>query len=103
MAKLRFTNQAISDLAQIWSYTFNNWSEKQADIYYRMLIESCTDLASNPESGKRYPEINNDLQGIKAGRHIIFYHSIESNEVEIIRILHEQMDLKRRLKTNNPI
>lgn len=30
----------------------------------------------------------------KAGSYIIFYRKTEENEVEIIRILHEQMDLK---------
>lgn len=33
----------------------------------------------------------------KAGRHIIFYRKIEENEVEITRILHDQMDLKNRI------
>lgn len=38
MAKYRFTNKAVEDLASIWNYTFDNWSERQADLYYEMLI-----------------------------------------------------------------
>jgi len=38
------------------------------------------------------------LLGFKAGRHIIFYREIGENEIEIIRILHEQMDLKNRIE-----
>ncbi|MBK7030844.1 MAG: type II toxin-antitoxin system RelE/ParE family toxin [Bacteroidales bacterium] len=98
MAKHRFTNKAVDDLTQIWNYTLNKWSEKQADIYYRMLIENCKEIASNPDLGKKYSGIMNDLLGFKAGRHIIFYREIEENEIEIIRILHEQMDLKNRLE-----
>jgi len=98
MAKYRFTNKAVDDLTQIWNYTLNKWSEKQADIYYSMLIENCKEIASNPDLGKCYFEIREDLLGFKAGHHIIFYREIEENRIEILRILHEQMDLKNRIK-----
>jgi len=98
MAKLRFTNKAVDDLTEIWNYTLIKWSEKQADIYYKMLIENCKEIASNPDLGKKYSGVMNDLSGFKAGRHIIFYREIHGNEIEIIRFLHEQMDLKNRIK-----
>jgi len=41
--------------------------------------------------------VTENIFGFKAGRHIIFYRKIEENEVEITRILHEQMDLKNRI------
>lgn len=34
MASYKFTNRAVEDLAQIWNYTFDNWSDNQADTYY---------------------------------------------------------------------
>jgi toxin ParE1/3/4 len=98
MARYKFSNKAVEDLTQIWNYTFDKWSENQADIYYLMLIENCKELAFNPELGKDYSEVTQYLLGFNAGRHIIFYRRIESAEIEIIRILHEQMDLKSRLK-----
>lgn len=33
----------------------------------------------------------------KTGRHIIFYLLLPENTVEIVRILHERMDLKKRI------
>ena len=39
MAKYYFTKKAIEDLNSIWNYTINVWSEQQADVYYRMIIE----------------------------------------------------------------
>ena len=98
MARYKFTNKAVDDLTQIWNYTYNEWSENQADIYYQMLLENCNELAFNPDSGKKYSEVTENLLGFRAGRHIIFYRRIEGNEIEITRILHEQMDLKSRLK-----
>ena len=98
MARFRLTNKAVEDLTQIWNYTFNKWSENQADIYYHLLLENCKELASNPGLGKNHSEVTPNLFGFKVGRHLIFYHSIEENEIEITRILHEQMDLKNRTK-----
>ena len=74
--------------------TFDNWSENQADAYYRILLENCNEVACNHELGKNYSGITENLLRFKAGRHIIFYRQTEDKEVEIIRILHEQMDLK---------
>jgi toxin ParE1/3/4 len=98
MARYKLTNKAVEDLTQIWNYTFNEWSENQADTYYHMLLENCKELASNLNLGKNYSEVTQNLLGFKAGRHLIFYRRIEENEIEITRILHEQMDLKNRIK-----
>ena len=98
MAKFKFTNKAVDDLSQIWNYTFDKWAENQADKYYRMLLENCKEVAFNPDLGKNYSGVVENILGFKAGRHIIFYRRIEENEIEITRILHEQMDLKNRTK-----
>jgi toxin ParE1/3/4 len=97
MAKYKLTKKAVDDLTRIWNYTFDKWSENQADKYYHMLIENCNEVACNPELGKNYSIVTEKLLGFKAGRHIIFYRKIEESEVEITRILHEQMDLKNRI------
>jgi toxin ParE1/3/4 len=97
MANFRFTRKAVEDLEGIWNYTFDTWSENQADAYYLMLLDYCKVIAHKPELGRNYSEIAENLSGFKSGRHIIFYRKTGENEVEIIRILHEQMDLKHRL------
>jgi toxin ParE1/3/4 len=98
MAKYKLTNKAVDDLAQIWNYTFDKWSESQADKYYFMLLGNCQEVANSPDSGKNYSEVAENLFGFRSGRHIIFYRKIEESEIEISRILHEQMDLKHRIK-----
>lgn len=97
MAEYRLTKKAVEDLNGIWVYTFDNWSEEQADEYYSMLLDFCQDIAEKPALGKNYEGIRTDLFGLKANRHIIFYRKIESGLVEITRILHERMDLKNRI------
>jgi len=97
MAEFKLTNKAIEDLSKIWEYTFEVWSENQADKYYEMLISGCQEIADNPLLGKNYDEITPSLFGIKTNRHIIFYRTLNENYVEITRILHERMDLKKRI------
>jgi len=97
MAKYRITNKAIKDLEDIWNYTVETWSEKQADLYYEMLIGGFQYIADNPTCGKSYDEIAECLFGFKANKHIIFYSVVSQNEIEIVRILHDRMDLKNRI------
>ena len=97
MAKVIFRQEAIDDLNDIWTYTFKKWSEKQADKYYSMLEFACKQIGENPELGKEYKGINRNLHGLRTGKYIIFYQVMVEQEIEIIRILHERMDLKNRL------
>jgi toxin ParE1/3/4 len=98
MAKYKLTIKAVDDLSNIWNYTLEMWSEKQADKYYNMLVDSFNEIARNPKLGKNYSDIIENILGIRVGRHIIFYRKTQDYEIEITRILHEQMDLKNRIK-----
>jgi len=98
MANYRLTKKGVEDLAGIWNYTVDTWSENQADHYLQMLLDSCKDIANGRVIGKHYDGILKSLYGIKAGKHIIFYRKVESDVVEIVRILHEQMDLSKRIR-----
>lgn len=97
MAEYKLTNKAVADLSKIWDYTFEVWSEKQADKYYDVLISNFQNIAENPDLGKNYERISKQLFGMKTNRHIIFYRTESENYVEITRILHERMDLKKRI------
>lgn len=98
MAKLILRQEAINDLTGIWEYTVETWSENQANKYYEAIKLACMDIARDPGLGRQYVEIRGELFGYKINKHIIFYHLAASDEVEVIRILHEKMDLKRQLK-----
>ncbi len=98
MAKIIFRQEAISDLSDIWDYTLREWSEKQADKYYETIRFACTEIGENPKIGKTYAEISKHLFGLTTGKHIIFYHLISEDEIEVIRILHSRMDLRIIIK-----
>lgn len=97
MANYVLTNEAIRDLSNIWNYTFETWSERQADIYYTMLVEHFQLIANNPSLGKSYYKITPNLFGLKAKRHIIFYRRPINESIQIVRILHQRMDLEKRV------
>lgn len=98
MAKFILTNSAVHDLTDIWDYTVENWSAKQAEKYYKMILGVCSKLAVNPRKGKTYSEIYPDLKDQKISRHIIFYREIDPERIEITRILHERMNHKGKLR-----
>jgi len=97
MYKVILRQKAIDDLNAIWHYTYEKWSEKQADFYYNNLKVAIQEIAKNSDTGKRYFEIIKGLYGLKSGKHIIFYQILSETEIEVIRILHERMDLENRL------
>jgi|SRR5690554_456340 len=94
----RITNKARIDLIEIWDYTSKTWSKTQAKKYYSQLTNAFSFLARNAEIGKDFSEIRNGLLGKSVGKHIVFYEVESTNKIDIIRVLHERMDLKSRLE-----
>jgi len=97
MAKYFLTNKAVEDLSGIWEYTYEVWSESQADKYYELLTNSFQEIVQNPGIGKKYDEIDKVILGLRVGKHIVFYRVAQSNDIEILRILHQRMDLKNKM------
>lgn len=84
--------EAIADIRDIANYTIERWGRNQAQGYIAALrkdIESLTTFAL------RYPihepsALN--LRRMNSGHHLIFY-LVTDPSVEIVRILHERMDV----------
>ncbi|HEX7845436.1 MAG TPA: type II toxin-antitoxin system RelE/ParE family toxin [Chitinophagaceae bacterium] len=94
MGKYILSKKAIEDISSIWDYTFEVWSESQADKYYNMIIDCCQEIASNKISGKKYVDVAEGIYGTRIGQHIIFYRKSTKGIIEVARILHSRMDLK---------
>ncbi|WP_209402913.1 type II toxin-antitoxin system RelE/ParE family toxin [Pseudozobellia sp. WGM2] len=96
--KYRISQQAIEDLDKIWLYTLNKWSKEQADRYFDLIIAEIEFLADNYLIGKSAEQTRKNYRVTKIKSHLIFYRKVENEIVEIIRILHQRMDIKKRLK-----
>jgi len=97
MSKYKISKKAKIDLQNIWNYTLENWSVTQANNYLNLIIEELKRLAKDNSQGRNYSNIREGYLGSNIKSHIIFYKIVSKNEIEIIRILHQKMDLKRRL------
>lgn len=97
MAKVILRQKAIDDLTDIWNYTIYRWTENEAEKYYQAIKYACKEIGENPDIGREYNEISENLFGLKSGKHIIFYYQISEDEIDVVRILHGRMDLKSRI------
>lgn len=97
-SKYKISKSALIDLRKIWAYTQNKWSTVQAERYYSRLIEEINYIADHPESGKEIDDIRKDYKCSKVKYHFIFYRINKKGLVEIVRILHEMMDIPKRIK-----
>lgn len=90
----KISNEALNDLQNIWIYTFKNWSIAQADRYFNLIMDEIEYLSENPNNGKDYGHVRQGYYCSKVKSHLVFYKiNAEQNEIEIIRILHQQMDI----------
>ena len=96
--KYRISQQAIHDLNAIWLYTFHKWSKEQADRYYDLIIEEIEFISDHHLIGKSAEQTRKNYRFTKIKSHLIFYRKVDTTSVEIVRILHQRMDIKNRLK-----
>ncbi len=97
-SKYRISHQAIRDLNNIWFYTFNKWSKEQADRYYDLIVDEIEFIADNFFIGKSVEQTRKNYRVTKIKSHLVFYRKTENDLVEIVRVLHQRMDIKKRLK-----
>ncbi|TVZ10611.1 toxin ParE1/3/4 [Cellulophaga sp. RHA_52] len=96
--KYRISQQAIEDLDKIWVYTLNKWSKEQADRYYDLIIAEIEFIADNYLIGKSAEQTRKNYRVTKIKSHLIFYRKVDNEIVEIVRVLHQRIDIKKRLK-----
>ena len=97
MADFVLSARAKQDIVDIANHTKERWSEDQAELYIRMLLVECGDLANRPLVGRSYDFYRPGLRGFSCGKHIIFYRIQSRSKVRIVRILHEKRDFPRHL------
>jgi toxin ParE1/3/4 len=91
------SKKANEDINSIWLYTFENWSQDQADRYYNLILDEIEYVADNFETGKSINHLRKGYFKTKVKSHIIFYNKTKKDTIEIIRVLHQMMDIDNRL------
>ena len=94
--KYTYSRLAQNDLIKIYKDSAGKWGFEQAEKYQAEIERSLQLLAENPDMGRLCEWKMPVTQRHECQRHIIFYRK-RKNDILISRILHERMDVKRRL------
>ena len=97
MQQLLYSPAALSDLGGIYDYTFEVWGLEQAEHYLRQLNKTCLSLAAEETTGHRVDFIRQGYFKKRCGSHFIFYRHPNPNIMEVVRILHQRMDIEAHL------
>ena len=73
-------------------------AEEELNLPNVMLIEEIEFISDNYLVGKSAEQTRKNYRVTKIKSHLIFYRKIENEIVEIVRILHQRMEIKKRLK-----
>jgi len=90
-------SSAKTDLKDIARHTRKQWGRNQELIYIKCIFDCFEKIT-------RHETFNADFSHIKAGcfkckvnHHLVFFHWLEDGRPEIIRVLHEEMDIPMQL------
>ena len=96
MPVFQLTARAKADLRSIGRYTQATWGREQRNTYLARLDACFHLLAREPERGRACDVIRPGYRKYHVGRHLIFYRQSPEG-IEIIRILHDRMDIEAHL------
>lgn len=91
--EIKISSEAFLDLEKIWLYTLEKWSKEQADRYYKVLIDEFEFLRSNCNTGKSAEQIRSEYRVSFVKSHLVFYKIENQQKLEIIRILHQSVNI----------
>lgn len=97
MTTFHLTELAEIDFDGIGSYSLKNWGYDQAAKYLSQMDQSFSKLAKNKSFGRTRDDIKPHLLVYPCNKHMIFFRRDNAGNVEILRILGQNMDFKRHL------
>ena len=103
--KIRLGRQAELDYVEILSWTTKHFSKVQAQTYSETITQAIQALTDGPEilGSKRRDEIELGIRTLhvarlgRKGRHIVVFRVGRTQTIDVLRLLHESMDLPRHL------
>lgn len=93
MNTFSLTQRAKADLKSIARFTEKRWGRQQRYIYIKQFDDAFHVLSNTPEIGIGCDHIKENYQKFPQGSHIIFYRVTSPKKIQIIRILHKNMDV----------
>ena len=105
--RVRLTRQAESDFLEISRWTAENFGALQTEFYAETVTLAIEALRGGPEvvGTKARDEIARGVRTLhvarhgRKGRHFVVFRAAEGQIVEVLRLLHDSMDLARHVPT----
>lgn len=103
--RIRLSAEAETDIDEILNYTSEAFGKDQADRYRSLLLEALTDLTRGPDipNSRNRDEIRPGLRSLhiarrsRKGRHLVLFRASNGQTIDVLRVLHDAMELKRHL------
>jgi len=103
--RVRLGAAAELDFANILKWTTENFGERQSRAYRNAIVQTIGELAdgANVAGSKTRDEIMPGLRTLhvarqgRRGSHFLIYRVTPKSTIEIVRILHDRMDLQRHI------
>lgn len=103
--KLRISRQALRDIEDVLAWTREQFGDRKLAEYEELIRAALADVAANPDDphARRRPEIHPDARTFhlarrgKRARHFLLYRVAADGHVDVGRLLHDAMELKRHL------
>ncbi|MFZ4857508.1 MAG: type II toxin-antitoxin system RelE/ParE family toxin [Desulfuromonadaceae bacterium] len=92
-----FKNAALADLRDISRYTGKTWGREQEAVYMKGLFNCFEKIAHHETVNTDYSHIKSGCFKFKISHHVIIFQWLEDGRPEIIRVLHESMDVPNQI------
>jgi len=107
--RVRLTQQAERDLLNILRWTTENFGACQAENYAETIMLAIEALSDGPDvqGTKNRDELISGVRVLhvarhgRKGRHFVVFRGAEGQIVEVLRLLHDSMELTRHMSAAN--
>ena len=96
MPVARLSPAAEADVEAIWDFSEKRWGRTQAVRYVRDLDATCTGIVEGRIVSLSAEGIRPGYRKAACGSHMIYFRH-DGDDIEVVRILHQSMDVDRHL------
>ncbi|MDP1572859.1 MAG: type II toxin-antitoxin system RelE/ParE family toxin [Pseudomonadota bacterium] len=108
---VRLTDQAELDLLDISKWIFENFGARQAEYYAETILLAIEALTDGPETlgTKARDELAPGVRTLhiarhgRHARHFVVFRVADDQVLEVLRLLHDSMDMARHLPAANDL
>jgi toxin ParE1/3/4 len=99
MTGFSYTPEARLHLLEIWDYSAQRWSERQADRYLAAIEASIALVAEGKLRARPCLDLLPGLHFVRSGSHNVYLRwDHEADMVRILGVLHQRMEPSRHLR-----